>query len=475
LDYALANFTIDYESDWAEFFDNVKELPATDIIGPDELEKIQDLASGKVTLEEFLDSPNHKDRSHVEHGASVTERFWHCPGSINLSRGRGRGTSSAAERGTAAHELGEICLRSGEDTYAHLGAVINGIEIDEEICDGVQIYLDTCRNYMGDGWEYHIEERISLAILNPPVPMAGTADFIAYNRKQQRLVCIDYKNGRHPVEIKENKQTRYYSLGAYYSLPEGYRVDDIEMIIVQPNALYGQTIKRETITFFDLIDWGYDLVEHARATLDPNAAIVSGDWCKYCPAKGVCPIRAERRLAEAQIAFSDIIEHPASTVLSHCTANLPVLTMEQRAKIFLATPMIKKFLQDIEESLIQDWRVGQEPPGLKMVESEGTRAWEKSLTEGQIKEKLKVLQLSEDQIYTRPKLASPTQIASAFWANKKSEKGVKKKDVEAEFAQLTKEFVKRPSGRKLVASADRRESLVVEGFEALEPLPQHTD
>jgi len=424
----------------------------------------------------ILEGPSHKEREHVECSASVTERFWNCPGSIALAQksGNANKANSAAERGTAAHEVGEICLRSGEDAFDHIGSVHNGIEIDEKICEGVNLYLETVRPYMTIEWEYKIEERVSLDLLNPPVPMAGTADFTAYNRATKTLVCIDYKNGVVPVDIRGHKPTRYYCLGAYYALPIGYDVETVVMIIVQPNALYGQAVKQETISFLDLIEWGFELIERARATQLPNATIAAGDWCKYCPAKGMCPIRAERRLSEAQLAFSDIVENPTYNVVTACATNLTVLTREQMARIYIAKDEIIKFLKDVEEALIQDWRHGEEPYGLKMVESEGTRAWDKNLTEAQIKDALKVLPLKEEDLYTKPKLVSPTQVASAFWSLKKGQKGVKKKDVEVEFAELTKDFVKRPKGQKLVPATDRRESLVVEAFEALEELP-HTD
>ena len=82
--------------------------------------------------------PAHADRAHSELGASSCERWWNCPGSVAASRGMPNRSSPAAELGTAAHEVAELCLRNGQDALEYVGRTVNGIEIDAHTADKVQ-------------------------------------------------------------------------------------------------------------------------------------------------------------------------------------------------------------------------------------------------------------------------------------------------------------------------------------------------
>jgi hypothetical protein len=51
--------------------------------------------------------------AHATRSASGNKRWMNCPGSIRMSEGRPNESSGAARLGTAAHGLGEYCLRNG--------------------------------------------------------------------------------------------------------------------------------------------------------------------------------------------------------------------------------------------------------------------------------------------------------------------------------------------------------------------------
>jgi hypothetical protein len=124
---------------------------------------------------------NHSDREHADLGASSCPRWWNCAGSLNLTRRLNppRYTNEHAERGTAVHECGHVCLLGGHDAIEMIGRTFNGFEIDEKMAADVQIYLDLCRTFTGDGWEASTERKFNLKKLNPPAPMFGTSDFQA--------------------------------------------------------------------------------------------------------------------------------------------------------------------------------------------------------------------------------------------------------------------------------------------------------
>lgn len=424
-----------------------------------------------VVPQKSPEQPAHAEREHVDCSASVTERFWNCAGSIELARGLPNVGNIHTERGTAAHELGETCLRKWEDSWIYMGDVFNGIEIDERIISGVQMYLDTCREYMGEGWTYSIEERVYLDKLDPPIPMSGTADFRSYNARLRRLVIVDYKNGVGNVVIEGNKQARYYALGTFFGLPPGTTVDTIEMIIVQPNAITGRKVKRESIELYELLDWGYELVERARATLLPNAEIKSGDWCKWCPARGMCPTRTEAVLAEAHIDFGDILL-PALTTNANCTSSRVVLTEEQLGRLYNAIPQIKKLLEDVENAVQSSWANNFPVPHTKVVPTEGNRAWEKARTEDELVEfMVETLGIPREKTLAKPKVIPITQ-AEGLYVEKNYVKGkVTKQALKDQFNTDSKPVITRPSGTKIVSETDPREAIASATSEFLPLLP----
>ncbi len=424
--------------------------------------------------DEVDDPIAHKERAHVPHSASVASRFWNCAGSIQLSEGIPNRSNAAADRGTCAHELGETCLRDGTDADAHIGEVFNEIEVDRAMATAVQVYLDVVRPYMLPGWTYRIEEKVSLEKLNPPVVMKGTADFTAYHRRLKKLVCVDYKNGVMHVEIRGNKQTRYYALGAYLGFAEGTPVDEVEMVIVQPNSLGGEPVKRETIPFYELMDWGIELIDRVNLTLMPNASLKAGEWCQWCPAKGRCPVRGEALLAEAQIEFADFIAAsppvlPAVTKQNNCKSSRVVLTDEQLGIAFTRISDLRRLADDIEEAVKTSWSNNIPVPFTKRIDSLGDRRWDKGKTESEVvKFMSETLGLDEDRIYVDPKPVTVKQAEIAYVEARKT-KGVSKKTLEREFNELAAEMVTRPTGTKIVPESQPGIPLPLPGME-FEPL-----
>src|SRR6185437_16777207 len=89
-------------------------------------------------------------------------------------------TSMYALEWTAAHQLCDMCLQSGQDAIEFIDRRIpigtHVFIVDEEMASAVQVYLDVCREYLAlEDWECLIEKRFSLDSLDPPGPMFGTA------------------------------------------------------------------------------------------------------------------------------------------------------------------------------------------------------------------------------------------------------------------------------------------------------------
>ena len=244
-----------------------------------------------------------------------------CPGSVRASRGMPDNSSVYSREGTAAHALGERCLRAEVEPYAFLGASFEGVEVTEEMVEAVSVYVREVRRaqfeHLSILW---IERPFDLASLNPPGPMWGTPDALVWQAKRKHLYVFDLKYGQGvAVDAKDNAQLRYYALGATLSLPPGAVPETITIVIVQPRASHPDGIVRsETLTFAELMDFTSDLMGAAQRTLAEDAPLVPGPWCRFCRAAPTCRALADHALAVAQVEFTapePVIEPPDPATL----------------------------------------------------------------------------------------------------------------------------------------------------------------
>jgi hypothetical protein len=243
----------------------------------------------------------HSARAHSVLSASGASRWMNCPGSVAACRDTPEGESIYSAEGQAAHELAERCLAENRNAGAFVGQMFDTFEVTPDRAAGVQIYLDECRRVFDAADTFLIEHVVSLEQLNPPAAMFGTCDAIAYSRKRHELHIIDLKYGKGVwVSAKDNPQLLYYALGAVLAL--GEPVSRINMTIVQPRFAGGDPIRGATVDAIALSEWSFTLIDHARAALAPDASLVAGAWCRFCPAKNSCPAR---RLAKAEAAFRE--------------------------------------------------------------------------------------------------------------------------------------------------------------------------
>jgi hypothetical protein len=322
------------------------------------------------------------EKAHSEHGASVASRWMPCPGSIQLIRSlppaqRKNESSVYADEGTRAHALGELALRKGQDCEFFVGMSINGAKIDEDMADFTQIYVDVCRRYLGDPtYICFIEQRFNLGKLNPPAPMFGTGDFVAYDTVNHEVIVVDLKYGSGVVvEVKGNKQLRYYGLGAVLTDElQGKPIKTVRLTIVQPRAAHPDGVVRsETLEYDELIGFSSELLEAAKKTLEKDAPLVPGPvQCRFCPAGAVCPARAKLAIEIAQQEFEAVtteggkmVELPAPAALSD----------EQLAQIMDRLPILDSWIGSIRAHAEAKLRRGEPVPGFKMVAKRATRKW----------------------------------------------------------------------------------------------------
>lgn len=398
------------------------------------------------------------EKVHTELGASTAARWMACPGSIQLIRTVPTPPSTEyAEEGTAAHALGELALRKGVDPDMWVGLELEGVAVDDDMADYVRVYVDYCREYMtrfvfGDkDPQWWIEQRVNLGALNPPGPMFGTADFVSYYPSEKTLTVVDLKYGVGVVvEAKGNKQLRYYALGALLALPPGTEVKWVRMAIVQPRAEHPDgVIRTETISLDELLGFASDLLEAARKTQEPNAPLVAGRHCKFCPAAGICPAQYAAAQETAMVEFQEmpVALPPAPETLDDATF------VEFLGKLHILEDWTAAMWGHLKARLER----GEEVPGWKLVNTRPTRQWTDAAG---VRQWLEAQGYVDEEIEAR-KLKSPAQIEKLL-------KKAKRK--------LPEEYVKKvSSGYSVAAETDKRQAVNLSAGGEFPALPPGTE
>lgn len=355
---------------------------------------------------------------HSKIGASSMYRWSACPGSVRLSEGLDSKSSVYAEEGTKAHELAAQVLLA--ETEAQARAIVFP---SEEMLEAVHVYVDFVRGQYDPVRldRMHVERSFDLSAVHPGC--FGTADCIIWKPTQKRLIVVDYKHGAGiAVEVENNSQLMYYGLGAL--LETKYPAEKVELVIVQPRCEYaGGAIRRWEFDAIDLVDFAADLKDYALATEAPNAPLVPGDHCRFCPAASICPAISQRAQEIAKTEFSRVITYDP-----------------QKLKLALdSRDFIKAWLKALDEFAYAEAEAGRCPPGYKLVDKRATRKWR---SEGEVVETLEANGIEQDVMYEPRSLKSPAQL----------EKVVDKK-------LLASLIVSESSGHTLVPESDKRPAI----------------
>lgn len=367
-------------------------------------------------------------KSHATWSASATARNWACPGALALcAKAPQQPESEAAAWGTACHTVSEDCLREGRDPAEWIGRVVrtkeHAIEVDEEMADTARFYVD----YVLDrGGRLTVEQRFSLAGLNPPFDAGGTADAVVYRADDRALEVIDLKGGRGVVvEAEGNKQLRTYALGAMLANP-GREIDTVTVTIVQPRA-GRDAVRSETFHVADLVEWTADLLDAMKASAAAMAAYATvtggvsmdewseanlraGEHCRFCPARAICPAQEKAALEAAGVWFDDIDEPRLRNAPDE-------LDPYRLARVLDAAGMIEDWLNAVRALAHNLAEAGTEIPGYILVEKIGRRRWK---DEAAAEVAFAQAELPDD-ITHETKLRSIAQIEKALGAKRKRE------------------------------------------------------
>lgn len=396
------------------------------------------------------------DTKHSRIGASSAERWWNCPGSINLIATLPAKPPPGvwAAEGTLAHWLGEQMLQGGNNVYEEVGNEyeVDGhtFEVSDEMAECVEIYYNVIHDQLSmyglSDRDLAIETSVNLHHIDKEA--FGTCDALI-EVPMYKLIVVDYKHGKGAVDVVDNKQLLYYGLGAYYSLTEDERNDvvEIEGIIVQPRSRgsdmedgwASHSYSREEFLAFE-----GELTEAIRRTRQADAPLAAGDHCKFCPAKPICPAIRENMQARAKLVFSAVETEPL---------DLPkpsTLSPERLSTLLQNAESLKEWASSVVEYASFLAKKGKKIPGYKLVEKIGNRKW---TNPDKVPE---IFGAYGDDIYNK-KLKSPAQMADLrYQTDKKAGFKSTKKEVENTINQ----YCHRPvTGETLVPEEDERKGV----------------
>lgn len=351
------------------------------------------------------------ERDHSALGASNASRWMNCPGSVQAESGLEDPGSKYAQEGTAAHALAKIAWDTGRDPNEWLGEEIETVTVDPEMVEGVRFYNERLRLLADKADKVFTEHQFDLKLLKPPVPMFGTADFVAVHRQRRHLDVADLKYGKGvKVDAEGNPQGRYYALGAWLDLIARERafamsLRTVSVYIIQPRILDDEgnpSMSSETLSLQELKVWGRELLEAARRTQAQIPPLKPGGHCRFCKAKHTCAAFRDQALAVAQIEFGDVLRDAPGTL------TLPTeMTPEQIAKVLDHKEQLDEWLKGVEAFALGEIERGRPIPGWALVPKQARRKWVDP--EDAVTRLSTTFGADDDDLYER-KLKSPAQI-----------------------------------------------------------------
>ena len=341
--------------------------------------------------------------AHSPLGASGAERWMKCPGSVALLKELEMDDSDDPDyrrEGTAMHEAAAHCLENGLDTWEIVGLTFNDTEIDAPMADAIQVYLDTVRPSIEiAGQKHYIEFAISSPVHKD---FYGTLDFGAI--LPQFLDVTDLKGGEGIiVEPEENPQLKYYAFGLIDGLERmGEPLHDdfpVQLRIVQPRAVHADGVVREWETTVGAIkEWVNDTLVPAMLRTEYDDTLDAGEWCRFCPAKLVCPMMNSlfRAAATANPKFVvNISDKSIGLSYQHVQA-------------------VKFYLKALEEEVFKRLNLGKDVRGTKLVYKKANRVFKDKIIYGEQKEEIAVEDLFKrlfgEEAMKPPALKSPAEM-----------------------------------------------------------------
>ena len=368
--------------------------------------------------------------THALLGASSSHRWLHCTPSARLEETLPNSTSTFAEEGSLAHEIGELKLRKGftepmaKRTFE---SRLKKLQANPLYQEEMLRHTDTYLNYIME---------VAHSFAHPPyVAVEKKLDYSAYAPEGfgtgdciliggNTLYVIDLKYGKGvPVSAEANSQMMLYALGAYTEYSFLYAIETVKMVIVQPRL---DSISEYEMPVNDLLAWGESIKPLAQKAFAGIGEFVPDEHCRFCRAKAVCRARAEQ-----------------NTALEDFKQQLPpLISNEEVGQILYRARNLAKWAADLEEYALAELLKGNNIDGWKAVPGRATRKFTDIDAAFAV---LKANGIDETMLYERKPL---TLTATEELVGK------------AQFKTLLSEHVETPQGKPTLAlESDKRQAI----------------
>ena len=381
-------------------------------------------------------------RDHAILSASSSHRWLECTPSARAEEAYPDEGSDFAREGSLAHAIAakklkvELGLPYFSETaeIRALSEYLTG-EMEEytsDYCDFVmEKYLEADRNTAEGAVRptIFIEKRLDFSKWVPEG--FGTGDAVIVS--DGLVEVIDFKYGKGvAVSAENNSQMMLYALGAVDELDYCYPFDTVRMTIYQPRI---GNISTWECTVCDLERWAGKVQALASVAWRGLGARKSGEWCKFCRAKGDCP-----RLAADNIA------------VRYVNAGSDMMTEGEISEVLEMLPLMKDWAKAVEERSLELALSGKDIPGYKVVEGRSVR----KITDNRgVVFALMSLGAKQEDLFKPMELKTLTELEKMF--------GKK------EFNRLCGGFIEKPAGKPtLVKDSDKRKEINRNDFADLE-------
>lgn len=332
----------------------------------------------------------HAQRSHRRFSPSQSERFFGCKGSTNLlKRVPVRPPTEYSIEGTKGHEVLEAALSNGirDAEIAHRDYSSLCMEDLNTLDNGFYLSVNMALNYVYALLDEHPDAILyTERFVNPPSNAApnetgGYCDVAVFIPSMRVLYIIDYKHGAGVAKaVNGNTQVMQYGCGFLYdenSPVNAVDVDRVILTIIQPRAFHTDgEIREHPVTPFELYEHLDEIDAAILQNLDPEAPLTpddngkTTDHCRFCDANTICPARQAKALSVVSKQFRTVRDVKAPDL-----PPLAKLTIDELAYIRLMAPMLRKYLDDVDNHIDELARQGHTIPGAKLVEVAAKREY----------------------------------------------------------------------------------------------------
>ena len=313
---------------------------------------------------------------HSPFGGSVAARVLRCPASVDLARkvpSYLHRPSAYADRGTACHAAIVHLLDDNPPSFeSFVGKTFGSYTITS---DDVENALRPAFAYVDallgtPGAEFYLERRV---VFPGIADTYGTADLIARIGSAIHIVDLKFGVGVRVLALAPdgdedviNAQLLFYAAAARHSLPEFFvGVESIVLAIAQPQSIDidAEMVSSVAVTHAELDEFVTVYRAACEEALSDAPRLKRGAWCRFCPAKVICPLHSQPLLDLAQLTVSTEFAAPKEAYLQALAAGLDLVD---------AIKDIRTALHDQAKRALEQ---GDNVPGYALSAGRAERRW----------------------------------------------------------------------------------------------------